>query len=379
MVAHGVTRARLPAGNEVVCTLRDPRTAELAGEIGNTRSAAAIELVGRAPRRRAWSPSATRRPRCSICSKCSRDGAPKPAAIIGMPVGFVGAAESKDALAENTFGMPFAIVRGRMGGSAMTAAAVNAIGEGRPVNASQPAASIGVGTGPGDPELLTLKAVRALGEADVLAHFAKRGNNGNARAIVAAHLRPDDDRAAAALSRDHRDRQGSRRLQVGDRRLLRAVGRARSPRISTPGARWRCCREGDPLFYGSYMHLHVRLAHRFPTEVIPGVTAMSGCWSATGLPIVQGDDVLSVLPGTMSRSRADAPACRHRRRRHHEGRPQPAEDPPRACRRPASSTRPSMSSAAPWPTAVSMRLADKADDDAPYFSIVLVPGWEARP
>ncbi|TIU36310.1 MAG: precorrin-2 C(20)-methyltransferase, partial [Mesorhizobium sp.] len=54
------------------------------------------------------------------------------------------------------------------------------------------------------------------------------------------------------------------------------------------------------LFYGSYMHLHVRLAHRFPTEVIPGITAMSGCWSATDLPIVQGDDVLTVLPGTMS-------------------------------------------------------------------------------
>jgi precorrin-2/cobalt-factor-2 C20-methyltransferase len=58
--------------------------------------------------------------------------------------------------------------------------------------------------------------------------------------------------------------------------------------------------EGDPLFYGSYMHLHIRLSHLYPTEVIPGVTAMSGCWSQTGVPIVQGDDVLSVLPGTMS-------------------------------------------------------------------------------
>ena len=58
--------------------------------------------------------------------------------------------------------------------------------------------------------------------------------------------------------------------------------------------------EGDPLFYGSYMHLHVRLSHRYPTEVIPGVTAMSGCWSQVGVPIVQGDDVLTVLPGTMS-------------------------------------------------------------------------------
>ena len=75
----------------------------------------------------------------------------------------------------------------------------------------------------------------------------------------------------------------------------------RGRRASRSGPHGRaCCREGDPLFYGSYMHLHVRLAHRFPTEVIPGVTAMSGCWSQTGLPIVQGDDVLSVLPGTMA-------------------------------------------------------------------------------
>ena len=57
--------------------------------------------------------------------------------------------------------------------------------------------------------------------------------------------------------------------------------------------------EGDPLFYGSYMHLHVRLAPRWPAEVIPGVTAMSGCWSQAGLPLVQGDDVLTVLPGTL--------------------------------------------------------------------------------
>lgn len=126
MVAHGVTRARLPAGNEVVCTLRDPRTAGLAETIGNTRSAAALELwrdklggalvaVGNAPTA------------LFHLLDMLRAGAQKPAAIIGMPVGFVGAAESKDALAEDSLGVPFAIVRGRMGGSAMTAAAVNAI------------------------------------------------------------------------------------------------------------------------------------------------------------------------------------------------------------------------------------------------------------
>ena len=126
MVAHGVTRARLPAGNEVICTLRDTRTAGLATEIGNTRSAAALELwrdrmegalvaIGNAPTALFY------------LLDMIAAGAPKPAAIIGMPVGFVGAAESKDALADGDHAVPWAVVRGRLGGSAMTAAAVNAL------------------------------------------------------------------------------------------------------------------------------------------------------------------------------------------------------------------------------------------------------------
>jgi precorrin-8X/cobalt-precorrin-8 methylmutase len=126
MVARGVTAARLPANSEVICTLRDPRTPALAQETGNTRSAAAIRLwldrmagsvvaIGNAPTALFY------------LLELLRDGAPKPAAILGMPVGFVGAAESKDALAENSYGVPFAIVRGRLGGSAMTAAALNSL------------------------------------------------------------------------------------------------------------------------------------------------------------------------------------------------------------------------------------------------------------
>ncbi|GLS38416.1 precorrin-8X methylmutase [Mesorhizobium tianshanense] len=126
MVSHGVTRARLPAGNDVICTLRDQRTAEIAKEIGNTRSAAAIDLWGE---RMAGSVVAIGNAPTALFYLLERlrDGAPKPAAIIGMPVGFVGAAESKDALAENSYGVPYAIVRGRLGGSAMTAAALNAL------------------------------------------------------------------------------------------------------------------------------------------------------------------------------------------------------------------------------------------------------------
>ncbi|RUU28360.1 MULTISPECIES: precorrin-8X methylmutase [unclassified Mesorhizobium] len=126
MVSHGVTRARLPAGNEVICTLRDPQTSDIAKRIGNTRSAAAIDLWGE---RMAGSVVAIGNAPTALFYLLERlrDGAPKPAVIIGMPVGFVGAAESKDALAENSYGVPYAIVRGRLGGSAMTAAAINAL------------------------------------------------------------------------------------------------------------------------------------------------------------------------------------------------------------------------------------------------------------
>ncbi len=126
MVAHGVTRARLPAGNEVICTLHDPRVPDLARQHGTTRTAAALDLwadrlagaviaIGNAP-------TALFR-----LLEMLDAGAPKPAAILGLPVGFVGAAESKEALAADPRGVPFLIVRGRLGGSAMAAAAINAL------------------------------------------------------------------------------------------------------------------------------------------------------------------------------------------------------------------------------------------------------------
>jgi precorrin-8X/cobalt-precorrin-8 methylmutase len=126
MVAHGVTRARLPANNDVICALHDPRVPALAEKLGTTRSAAALDLwsdrlagaivaIGNAP-------TALFRLLDLIDA-----GAPKPAAILGIPVGFVGAAEAKAALVACSRDLPFLTVRGRMGGSAMTAAAVNAL------------------------------------------------------------------------------------------------------------------------------------------------------------------------------------------------------------------------------------------------------------
>ncbi|MFJ2746582.1 precorrin-8X methylmutase [Streptomyces sp. NPDC087297] len=128
MVASGVTRKRLPADNDVICTLSDPAVPELAARMGTTRSAAALEVwrdrgllegsviaVGNAP-------TALFR-----LLEMIEEGAPRPAAVIGVPVGFIGAAESKDALAAHPSELDHLIVRGRRGGSAMAAAAVNAI------------------------------------------------------------------------------------------------------------------------------------------------------------------------------------------------------------------------------------------------------------
>jgi precorrin-8X/cobalt-precorrin-8 methylmutase len=126
MVARGVTRARLPAQNEVFCALRDPGVPALAAKRGTTRSAAALDLWGErldgAVVAIGNAPTALFR-----LLEMLDAGAPRPAAILGIPVGFVGAAESKEALAANKQLIPYLIVRGRMGGSAMTAAAVNAL------------------------------------------------------------------------------------------------------------------------------------------------------------------------------------------------------------------------------------------------------------
>ena len=126
MVASGVTRRRLPADNEVLCTLSDPRVADLAREIGNTRTAASVELwrdrldgavvaIGNAPTA------------LFHLLDLLRDTDIRPAAVLGIPVGFIGATESKKALADNDLGLEYIVVHGRRGGSAITCGALNAI------------------------------------------------------------------------------------------------------------------------------------------------------------------------------------------------------------------------------------------------------------
>jgi precorrin-2/cobalt-factor-2 C20-methyltransferase len=234
----------------------------------------------------------------------------------------------------------------------------------------------GVGTGPGDPELLTLKAVRAIGEADVLAYFAKAGRSGNGRAIVEGLLKPGMTElplyypVTTEIHKDHDDYKGQ----------ITGFYDASAEAVATHLAAGRTVAilsEGDPMFYGSYMHLHVRLADRFPTEVIPGITAMSGCWSLSGLPIVQGDDVLSVLPGTMAegeleRRLVDTQAAVIMK---------VGRNLPKIRRALASAGRLGEAvyvERGTTPSSMSIRLSEKLDDTAPYFSLVLVPGWGGR-
>ena len=235
---------------------------------------------------------------------------------------------------------------------------------------------IGVGVGPGDPELLTLKAIRVLKEVEVIAHFAKAGNASNARATIVGHIRPDMTEltfrypVTTEIPRNTPDYCDRMRTFYDDSAAAVAAHLDAGRRVAV------IC-EGDPLFYGSYMHLHVRLAARYPTEVVAGVTGMSGCWSAVATPIAQGNDVLTVLPGTLSENelerRLEDANCavimklgrnlpKVRRALRRAGRLDPAID----------------VELGTTANAASMRLTAKMDDEAPYLSMVLVPGWEER-
>jgi precorrin-2/cobalt-factor-2 C20-methyltransferase len=239
-----------------------------------------------------------------------------------------------------------------------------------------PGRLIGVGVGPGDPELLTLRAATALAKADVVAHFAKAGHASNARAAAERHLRAGVEELPLLYP-------VTTEIPRADPAYGCAIGRfyeesaAAVARHLDAGRTVAVISEGDPLFYGSYMHLHVRLSERYPTEIIPGVTAMSGCWSAVGAPIAQGDDVFVVLPATLSeqeleRRLADADAAVVMKIGGHLGKVR------RALGRSGRLARAIYVERGTTAQAVTMPLAAKPDDAAPYFSMVLVPGWDGR-
>jgi precorrin-2/cobalt-factor-2 C20-methyltransferase len=235
---------------------------------------------------------------------------------------------------------------------------------------------LGVGVGPGDPELMTLKAMRALGRADVIAHFAKAGNASHSRAIVAQHLRDGVielpllypvTTEMPACSNGYRD-------AIAD---FYDGAAAEIAAHLDAGRTVAVISEGDPMFYGSYMHLHARLAPRFATEIIAGVTGMSGCWSAAGMPIAQGNDVFTVLPATLpeaelARRLSDADAAVVMKVGRHLPKLRRALETSGRLPRAIYVERGTMSEEKMIP------LAAKLDDDAPYFAVVLVPGWEKQ-
>jgi precorrin-2/cobalt-factor-2 C20-methyltransferase len=210
-----------------------------------------------------------------------------------------------------------------------------------------------------------------------VAFFAKRGEVGHARRIATPHLRSN----VTELPLVFPVTTEIPRCSAGYRDALRDFYDAAAEKIAQElesGRNVVVLCEGDPLFYGSYMHVHARLAPRFSAEIVAGVTGMSGCWSAAGAPMAQGDDVFTVLPATLpeaelTRRLADADAAVVMKIGRHLGKLRRALQCSGRLGRALYVERGTMTDAKMLP------LAAKQDDEAPYFAIVLVPGWERRP
>ncbi|MGV0790944.1 precorrin-2 C(20)-methyltransferase [Mycolicibacterium sp. XJ1819] len=156
----------------------------------------------------------------------------------------------------------------------------------------------GVGLGPGDPELVTVKAARVIGEADVVAYHSARHGRSIARGIADRYLRPGqlEEHLVYPVTTETTDHPG------GYAGAMEDFYRDSAERIAAhldAGRDVALLAEGDPLFYSSYMHMHTRLTQRFDAVIVPGVTSVSAASAATGTPLVQGDEVLSILPGTL--------------------------------------------------------------------------------
>lgn len=161
-----------------------------------------------------------------------------------------------------------------------------------------------VGLGPGDPELMSVKADRLVRSASHVAYFRKAGRAGQARQIVEGVLAP----GAAEYAMEY---PVTTEIHFSDPEYNRQLAgfyedwaRKLAQLAETETVLVLC--EGDPFFYGSFMHLHSRLQGRAEVEVIPGITGMSGCWTATGIPVTWGDDVLTVLMATLPEEELEA-------------------------------------------------------------------------
>ena len=232
------------------------------------------------------------------------------------------------------------------------------------------------GLGPGDPELMSVKSDRAIRNARHVAFFRKKGRAGQARGIVAEMLRPDVTEYAMEypVTTELRfDSEEYRRLMVDfyEDWAGRLAALAQEEEVVV------LC-EGDPFFYGSFMHLHTRLQGRAEVEVLPAIPGMVGCWNAVGAPFTWGDDVLSVLMGTLPEAdliehmqRADALVIMK------TGRNLPVIR--RALAQAGRLADAWLVERGTMPGQRVARLAEVEDADCPYFAIVLVHGQGRRP
>ena len=240
-----------------------------------------------------------------------------------------------------------------------------------------PGRLLGVGLGPGDPELVTLKAARCLQQAEIVAWFCKKGRVGHARTI-ADSLMPVGCLHLPLVY------PVTTEIPVADPHYAGCLApfyEAAAQEIAghlMSGRDVALLCEGDPLFYGSFMHLYVRLRDRFDAEIIPGVSGMSGCWSAAGLPMSWGDDVLTVLPGTLPFATlcdllrgSDASVVM--KIGTHFAKVRAAIDAAGLTGEAIYVERGTMEGERVVP------LRDMAEDAAPYFSIILIPGHGRRP
>ncbi|WP_223267426.1 precorrin-2 C(20)-methyltransferase [Streptosporangium nondiastaticum] len=156
----------------------------------------------------------------------------------------------------------------------------------------------GVGLGPGDPSLMTVRAVEVIAAADVVAYHSARHGRSIARSIAERHLRPGhiEERLVYPVTTGTTDHPGGYR---GAMEEFYEEAAARLAAHLDAGRTVAVLAEGDPLFYSSYQHMHKRLAHRYPTEVVPGVTSFSAASARLGEPLVEGEEVLTILPGTL--------------------------------------------------------------------------------
>ncbi len=235
----------------------------------------------------------------------------------------------------------------------------------------------GVGLGPGDPDYMTVRARDIILKADRLVHFCKRGRRGNARVTADAIIPPDAAREIELAFPVTTEVPVEEEGYSGPIAAFYDAAAARLADEMQAGRTIAVLCDGDPFFYGSFMHLWRRLAQRFPTEVVPGVTGMAGAWTRAAAPITWGDDVMTVLPGTLAegeltRRLVDTDAAVIMKL----GRNLPKVR--RALKASGLINRAIYVERATMADQRVIRLAEKPDDEAPYFSMILVPGEGRR-